>query len=157
MKETMTLVANGGAPHVNGVITGDTPEGYELVGVSKRASIQLMGSRLWGRFNPNHWDTVFANETGLRAPIQTGEMSTAYICEMCVYHFGHRFFRGTRLQLNYVGSIHAGETVTTGGVVREKLPKGLGFRFVLDVWVKNEEGELKTVGVVEVDVDVDLP
>jgi acyl dehydratase len=137
------------------VITRDTPVGFELVGVRKRAAIQLMGSRAWGRFNPNHWDTVYAAETGLPAPIQTGEMSTAYICEMCVYHFGRNFFRGTRLQFKYVASINAGEIVETGGIVREKLPKRDGFRFVVEVWVKNADGHLKTVGTVEVDVDVE--
>ena len=70
------------------MITPDTPVGYELVGVKKKAAIQLMGSRLWGRFNPNHWDPVHAAETGLPAPIQTGEMSSAYLSEMCVNHFG---------------------------------------------------------------------
>jgi hypothetical protein len=39
-------------------------------------------------------------------------------------------------------------------VVREKIAKGDGFRFVVDVWADNEEGEKKTVGFVEVDVDV---
>ncbi len=39
-----------------GLITVDTPVGHELEGVQKVATIQLMGSRVWGRFNPNHWD-----------------------------------------------------------------------------------------------------
>jgi len=71
-----------------GLITVDTPIGFELEGVKKKAAIQLMGSRLWGRFNPNHWDPVYAHQTGLAAPIQTGEMSSAYISEMCVNYFG---------------------------------------------------------------------
>ena len=41
-----------------GLITVDTPIGFELEGVKKKAAIQLMGSRLWGRINPNHWDPV---------------------------------------------------------------------------------------------------
>ena len=44
-----------------GLITVDTPIGFELEGVKKKAAIQLMGSRLWGRFNPNHWDPVYAH------------------------------------------------------------------------------------------------
>ena len=35
---------------------------------------------------------VYAAETGLKAPIQTGEMSTAYLSEMCVNYFGRNFF-----------------------------------------------------------------
>lgn len=143
-----------GAPPEHGLITRETPVGYELTGVKKKAAIQLMGSRLWGRFNPNHWDPVYAAETGLPAPIQTGEMSSAYLAEMCVNHFGRNFFVGASMQCKYVASTLANEVITTFGVVREKTPKGDGFRFRVEIWAENESGEKKTVGWVEVDVDV---
>lgn len=148
------MTSGHGAPAEQGLITRDTPVGYELVGVKKKAAIQLMGSRLWGRFNPNHWDPVYAAETGLAAPIQTGEMSSAYLAEMCVNHFGRNFFRGARMQCKYVSSILANEVIVTRGVVRDKTPKGDGFRFTVEVWAENDSGEKKTVGVVEADVDV---
>jgi acyl dehydratase len=135
-------------------ITTDTPVGFELTGVKKKALIQLMGSRLWGRFNPNHWDPVYAAETGLDAPIQTGEMSTAYIAEMCVNHVGAAFFRNARMECKYIASILANEIIVTGGVVSNKTPKGNGMRFTLAVWADNVDGERKTVGTVEVDIDV---
>ncbi len=134
-------------------VTRDTPIGYELQSVRKKAAIQLMGSRLWGRFNPNHWDPTYAAATGLAAPIQTGEMSSAYIAEMCVNHFGERMFTGARVVCKYIASTLADELITTHGIVRDKLPKGDGYRFVVDVWAQNEAGEKKTVGWVEVDVD----
>ena len=137
-----------------GRITVDTPVGFELTGVKKKAAIQLMGSRVWGRFNPNHWDPVYARDTGLKAPIQTGEMSSAYIAEMCVNWFGANFFRGARIVCKYVASTFANEIITTGGIVREKTPKGNGFRFSVDVWAENDAGEKKTVGFIEVDVGV---
>ena len=136
------------------LITPDTPVGYEFAPLKKKATIQLMGSRLWGRFNPNHWDPVYAAATGLKAPIQTGEMSSAYLAEMCVNHFGARFFRNARMVCKYVASTLAGEVITTRGVVREKTPKGAGYRFVADIWCENEAGEKKTVGWVEVDVGI---
>ncbi|QFU08766.1 MaoC like domain protein [Rhodobacteraceae bacterium THAF1] len=135
-------------------ITPDTPVGFELVGVKKKAAIQLMGSRLWGRFNPNHWDPVYAAETGLPAPIQTGEMSSAYIAEMCVAWLGEAMFTGAKITCKYVASTTANEVIETGGRVTGKAPKGGGFRFTLDVWAKNESGETKTVGTVEADVGV---
>lgn len=135
-------------------ITIDTPVGFELMGVRKKAAIQLMGSRLWGRFNPNHWDPTYARETGLRAPIQTGEMSSAYISEMCVNWFGADFFRNARVVCKYIASTYAGEVISTGGKVREKVARGAGYRFIVDVWAENESGEKKTVGFVEVDVGV---
>jgi hypothetical protein len=143
-----------GAPPAEGLVTRDTPVGYELVGVKKKAAIQLMGSRLWGRFNPNHWDPVYAAETGLPAPIQTGEMSTAYVSEMCVNHFGRAFFADSRLECKYVASTYANEVITTYGVVREKTPKGAGYRFGVEVWAQNEDGDKKTAGWFEADVDV---
>jgi len=145
---------HNGAPRAHGLITRDTPVGHELEGVRKKAAIQLMGSRLWGRFNPNHWDPVYAAETGLPNPIQTGEMSSAYLAEMCVNHFGANFFRNARMSCKYVASTVANEEILTGGVVREKTPKGNGYRFTVEVWARNAAGETKTVGFVEVDVDV---
>ena len=136
------------------LISTDTPVGYTLMGVKKKAAIQLMGSRLWGRFNPNHWDPVYAAETGLKAPIQTGEMSSAYIAEMCVNHFGANFFRNARVVCKYVASTLANEVITTHGVVRAKTAKGKGYRFTVDIWADNEDGEKKTVGWIEVDVGV---
>ncbi len=137
-----------------GLITVDTPIGFELEGVKKKAAIQLMGSRLWGRFNPNHWDPVYAHQTGLAAPIQTGEMSSAYISEMCVNYFGANFFKNARFVCKYVASTLANEVITTYGVVKEKTPKGTGFRFKVEFWASNEEGQTKTIGWTEVDVGV---
>ena len=138
----------------HGLITVDTPIGFELEGVKKKAAIQLMGSRLWGRFNPNHWDPVYAHQTGLAAPIQTGEMSSAYISEMCVNYFGANFFKNARFVCKYVASTLADEVITTYGVVKEKTPKGAGFRFKVEFWASNEEGQTKTIGWTEVDVGV---
>ena len=137
-----------------GLITIETPIGFELEGVKKKAAIQLMGSRLWGRFNPNHWDPVYAHQTGLAAPIQTGEMSSAYISEMCVNYFGANFFKNARFVCKYVASTLANEVITTYGVVKEKTPRGAGFRFKVEFWASNEEGQTKTIGWTEVDVGV---
>ena len=145
-------MTGNGAPPPGGLITPDTPVGYELIGVKKKAAIQLMGSRLWGRFNPNHWDPVYAAETGLKAPIQTGEMSTAYLSEMCVNYFGRNFFVGARMECKYVRSTFANEVITTYGVVREKTPIEDGYRFRVEIWAANDDGEKKTVGWVEADV-----
>jgi acyl dehydratase len=149
----MTVTAKpNGAPPAEGVITRDTPIGFELIGVKKKAAIQLMGNRLWGRFNPNHWDPVYAAETGLPAPIQTGEMNSAYLAEMCVNYFGRHFFTGARISCKYVASTYAGEVITTYGVVRDKTPVADGVRFSVEIWASNDDGEKKTVGVVEVTV-----
>ena len=142
------MTFNTDIPGSLGLINSDTPVGFVLDGVKKKAAIQLMGSRLWGRFNPNHWDPVYAAETGLAAPIQTGEMSSAYISEMCVNYFGAHFFRNARIVCKYVASTLA------HGVITEKTPKGHGHRFKVEFWADNEQGERKTIGFAEVDVGV---
>jgi len=131
-------------------ISASTPIGTELEPIKKRALIQLMGSRLWGRFNPNHWDPEYALSTGLSAPIQTGEMSSAYIAEMCVNHFGEHLFQNARIVCKYIASTLADEIITTHGIVSEKSTVKEGCRIKVDVWCDNELGEKKTVGWVEV-------
>ncbi|WP_235561720.1 MULTISPECIES: MaoC family dehydratase [unclassified Brevundimonas] len=152
--ETLPMTSRSPGSAFRHRITTETPVGFELQSLKKKAAIQLMGSRLWGRFNPNHWDPVYAASTGLAAPIQTGEMSSAYIAEMCVNHFGEDLFRNARVVCKYIASTLADEVISTHGVVREKIPKGDGYRFVVDTWARNEAGEKKTVGWVEVDVGV---
>jgi len=131
-------------------INASTPIGTELEPVKKRALIQLMGSRLWGRFNPNHWDPEYALSTGLAAPIQTGEMNSAYIAEMCVNHFGEHLFQNARVVCKYIAPTLADEIITTHGIVTEKKTVEEGCRIKVDVWCDNELGEKKTVGWVEV-------
>jgi hypothetical protein len=79
-------------------------------------------------------------------------MSSAYLAEMCVNHFGAQMFRNARIACKYVAPTLANEVITTHGVVREKVPKGDGYRFTVDIWAENEDGERKTVGYIEVDV-----
>lgn len=133
-------------------VTVDTPVGFELQSLKKKAAIQLMGSRLWGRFNPNHWDPVYAAKTGLAAPIQTGEMSSAYIAEMCVNHFGASFFRNAKISCKYVAATLANEVISTHGVITDKRETATGAIFTVDVWAQNAAGEKKTVGKAEIEV-----
>jgi acyl dehydratase len=130
-----------------------TPIGYELDGVKKRAVIQLMGSRHWGRVNPIHFDPVTAAEHGFKAPIQTGMMSGAYLAETCVNFFGEAFFRNATMEGKFVKPIYAGEVITTHGIVKAKEPEGTGYRLTVELWADNEEGEVKTVATVTAHVE----
>lgn len=136
-------------------VTAQTQVGFELQSVTKKAAIQLMGSRLWGRFNPNHWDPVYADKTGLDAPIQTGEMSSAYIAEMCVNHFGKWFFTGARIGCKYIAATLANEVISTHGVITAKRDDGDKVHFTVDLWAQNERGEMKTSGTLEIAIPSD--
>jgi acyl dehydratase len=131
----------------------DTPVGYELDGVKKRIVVQLMGSRAWGRVSPLHWDPVTAALHGLKAPIQSGTLSSAYLSETCVNFFGAAFFRNATIEGRYVKPIYAGEIITTRGVVRERIPEEGGVRLTVELWAENEEGEVKTVSTATAHVD----
>jgi acyl dehydratase len=135
------------------VVSKETSAGDELVGVRKQAVIQLMGSRHWGRMNPLHWDPVFAAQEGLRAPIQTGHMCSAYLAEMCVNYFGENFFNGARIECKYIKPIFAGDIITTHGMVREKTPEGSGYRLKVELWAENQEGTKVTIGWAEAHVE----
>jgi hypothetical protein len=67
---------------------------------------------------------------------------------------GANFFKNVRFVCKYVASTLANEVITTYGVVKEKTPKGNGFRFKVEFWASNEEGQTKTIGWTEVDVGV---
>src|SRR5688500_19270659 len=127
------------------VVSRDTPVGYELDGVKKQAVIQIMGSRHWGRVNPIHFDPPTAAKHGLRAPIQTGMMSGAYLAETCVNFFGAAFFQNATMEGKFVKPIYAGESISTRGVVKDKTPEGKGFRFTVELVTENSEGEIKTI------------
>lgn len=132
------------------IITRDTPVGFELEGVKKQADIHLMGSRYWGRHNPLHWDPVFSRQQGLKAPVQTGMMSTHYIQEMLVNFFGENFFQNARFQVKYVRPVYAGDLITTHGIIKEKTPEGKGYRFKVEVGATNQDGTLVTAGTAEI-------
>ena len=85
------------------------------------------------------------DDHGLKAPIQTGMMSSAYIAETCVNFFGEAFFRNATMEGKFVKPIYAGELITTHGIVRESTPEGDGGRLKVELWADNEDGEVKTV------------
>jgi acyl dehydratase len=128
------------------------PIGYELRPVKKRRVIELMGQRYWGRRNPLHWDPVTAHKEGLKAPAATGMMTSANITEMLVNHFSVFMFKDMHLRFDIIQPTFVDELVITKGVVKEKTPENSGFKFLLDVWAENQEGERKVQGWVEIHV-----
>jgi acyl dehydratase len=127
------------------VASKDTPVGFELDGVKKQMLIQLMASRHWGRRNPIHWDPVTSENHGLKAPIATGMMSSAYLAETLVNFFGANFFENATMTGKFIKPIYAGEVITTHGIVRERIPEGDKVRLRVELWADNEEGEIKTI------------
>ena len=120
---------------------------------AQKATIQLMGSRLWGRFNPNHWDPVYAAATGLQAPSRPARCPRP-TSPRCASTTSARPCSATRVALKYVGSTLANEVITTHGVVRAKTPGGRGLPLHGGRLGREPGGRKRTVGVVEADVGV---
>jgi acyl dehydratase len=133
--------------------TPETEVGTEIDGVKKVAIVQIMASRHWGRVNPIHFDPVTAAKHGLKAPIQTGMMSAAYLAETCVNFFGANFFQNATMEGRFVRPVYAGEVITTHGRVTAKEPDGSGQKLTVELWADNEDGEVKTVATVTVHVE----
>jgi hypothetical protein len=72
---------------------------------------------------------------------------------MCVNFFGEHFFKNAKTGGKFIKPIYANEIITTHGVIRDKVPEGNGYRFKVDMWADNEEGELKTIAWAEVYVE----
>lgn len=135
------------------IATREIPVGYSLPSLVRHAIPQIMRSRQWTGTNRIHWDEEYARSQGLSRPVGRGQMTSAHIQDMCIRFFGPRFFFNAAIEIKFVKPVFWGDTLTAGGVVREKRVEGDGFRFVVDVWCENQHGEKVTVGVAEAFVE----
>jgi acyl dehydratase len=124
--------------------------GQELEPVVKHMSLEKMSRPLMSGNNPIHFDPEFAEKAGLPAPIATGVMSSAYLCEMLTKAFGVEWIRGGSMDVKFVRPIYAGDTVTARGRVTAKTETSTGVRVSLDVWCETQRGEPVTVGTASV-------
>lgn len=93
-----------------------------------------------------HTDREFAVAAGLEGPIAQGAMSTCYLSEMLTDLFGELWFSSGCTSHAFIKPVYIGDTITTQGVVRELVEEPEGMRLVLQVWCRNQKGELTTVG-----------
>ncbi len=124
--------------------------GLELEPVVKHLSLEKMSRPLMSGSNPIHFDPEFAEKAGLPAPIATGVMSSAYLCEMLAKDFGVEWIRGGFLDVKFIRPIYAGDTVTARGRITGTMETSTGLRVALDVWCETQRGEPVTVGTASV-------
>lgn len=118
--------------------------GQELPSLTKQMTLELMSLPVWAAGNKIHFDPDFARAQGLPGPIATGEMSTAYLSELLTRTFGADWVRGGRLDMKFVKSVYAGDTLNVRGRVTGKGPTPNGTRFDLEVWCENQSGQTVT-------------
>jgi acyl dehydratase len=93
-----------------------------------------------------HTDPEDARWHGHPDAVVQGLCSAAYISEMCVKFFGPSWLTTGRLSTGFIRPVIIGDTITASGLVRRFEDEGKRQRLWLDVWCKNQRGELTTVG-----------
>jgi acyl dehydratase len=96
---------------------------------------------------PNiHTDRAIASESGLAGPIAQGLMSTGYLSQLLANFFGIDWFETGWTSHAFVRPVSPGDTITVQGRVQGRIVETTGTRVVLEVWCRNQSGELTTVG-----------
>lgn len=93
-----------------------------------------------------------AKRKGFPRAIAQGLMSHAYISQLIAERFGEQVFARSRVNVKFLKPTPEGDTLTVGGTVKRVEPDAGGKRVFLDVWCKNPDGVVMTVGEAEVTV-----
>ena len=95
----------------------------------------------------SHTDPEDARRHGQPDAIVQGLCSAAYISEMCANFFGPSWLTTGRLSTAFIRPVIVRDTITASGLVKRlEEAEGGRKRLWLDVWCKNQRGELTTVG-----------
>ncbi len=99
--------------------------------------------RMWVNI---HTDPEDARRHGQPDAVVQGLCSAAYISELCVNFFGPSWLTTGRLSTAFIRPVIARDTITVSGLVKRQEEEDVRTRLWLDVWCKNQRGELVTVG-----------
>ncbi|HJN88405.1 MAG: MaoC family dehydratase [Dehalococcoidia bacterium] len=132
----------------------DIEVGFELPSLSWPMSLGHMrlfsgwpGLNKYGHDEVNqHTSVEVAKRLGRPAPIVAGPQMFACLEEMLVNFFGMDWFTGGKLDTHYVGVLLAGDTITTGAKVIEKVQEGDKTRLEMEVWGENQRQAKVVVG-----------
>jgi len=125
----------------------DMEIGEELPSYTYEVSLEKMKAysryNLQGRDAKNiHTDDETARKAGLpKAVAQTRYVLAATICESMLDIFGEGWIRGGKISVVFPRPIFAGDVLTFGGKVKDRVPEGPYMRVVFDVWLEKENGE----------------
>jgi acyl dehydratase len=73
-------------------------------------------------------------------------MSYAYILDMIITEFGHRWLNGGELQVAFLHYVLPGDTITPEGMVISKETDNSSTRITLEVWCHNQRNEKVAAG-----------
>lgn len=130
-----------------GSTTGKTIEvGQELPRLVKEIGQRQIDAYSGVRPHSIHTDEAWARKKGFGGTLAQGMMSTAYISELMIQLLGKGFVKGGKMSVAFIKPVCAGDRLTVGGVVKDKVVEEEGTRIVVEVWCENQSGEKVTVG-----------
>jgi len=136
---------------------GATPVGAVLPALAKHTTLEqsiafsgfdygwVEGGARAMRFSI-HTDPAEGLRPGQPGVIVQGLVSNAYLSELCTNFFGAPWLTSGRLSVAFVRPVIGGDDLTVAGLVKRREDEGGRGRLHLDVWCKNQRGELVTVG-----------
>ena len=129
----------------------DVREGMDLPSLVKCPNTQQLVK--WagasGDYYQIHYDTAFAQGTGLPGVIVHGALKNAFLGQMITDWIGEQ---GTleRLSCQYRGMDVPDDTLTSSGKVTRKYREGDQYLVDCEIWVENGTGETTTPGAATV-------
>ncbi len=131
----------------------DVQEGMELPPLVKHPTTQQLVKYAGasGDFYQIHYDTAFAQNTGLPGVIIHGALKNAFLGQLMTDWMGEH---GTlkKLTCQYRGMDVPGDTLTCKGTVTRKYQEGDQYLIDCDIWLENGKGEKTTPGSATVTV-----
>jgi acyl dehydratase len=100
-----------------------------------------------------HTDPEDARRRGQPDAIVQGLCSATYLSELCTSFFGPAWLTTGRLSTTFIRPVIVRDTLTATGRVKRLEAEGDRNRLWLDVWCKNQRGELVTVGRASAEVE----
>ncbi len=94
-----------------------------------------------------HTDDKVAGKAGLPRAIAQGRYPIGYLFEFMLNFFRKGWIQGGKLDAALAKWIYPGDAKTIKGRIRDKIQEGSATRFILDVWLENQQGENATVGI----------
>jgi len=133
------------------------PTGAALPSLTKRTSLEQAvlysgfphgwadgGARsMWVNI---HTDPADGRRHGQPDAVVQGLCSAAYLSELCVNFFGGSWFTTGRLSTAFIRPVIVRDEITASALVKRTEMESGRQRLWLDVWCKNQRGELATVG-----------
>jgi hypothetical protein len=124
-----------------------TEIGFELEPIAKQLTLDKM--RLyrsqWPQKRNWHNDYEVAQSWGVGKPLAFASQVIEYMGEMLIKFFGEGYLGGN-LSVSIIQPVFPEDTITTRGIVRDKVVEGGVFKLLLDIWCENQNGDKVIVG-----------